>query len=228
MAIVKNDSLSSWAQFISWMQDNLVPNFFQSVAVDSEDSTLLVCTGVGGQKILGIVMAEGFYPSKYIIYRSDGTIVEETCATSSVVFQYVAVCANGAMIRFSRYADNISSSNGMTAFLITKNNHEKTAVIATHYTSQSSDQYASLKFTTNVRCFAEDDNPNIVPLSFHSRVMEQTQKVQFATNAASNEVSYTPDAFYLQCGNIYDIPYNRFTDDGVTYLTNGYWAVRDE
>lgn len=230
MAIVRNDSIGTWSELIAWMQDNLVPKFFQSVEEDSQDNTVIVCTGVGGQKLFGLKKGGGFYPTDCIYYKSDGTSEEIDypggTGTSATNFQWAAVCKNGALIKWARAESHSSSSNSTIEIVVTKNNNGKTAIITTKASSSTSTAGAYL--TTGVLAFAEGDNPNLIPLTFTGRVMEQTQKVQFATNAASNEVSYTPDAFYLQCGNIYDTPYNRFTDDGVTYLTNGYWAVRDE
>jgi hypothetical protein len=231
MAIVRNDSIGTWSALIAWMQDNLVPKFFQSVEEDSQDNTIVVCTGVGGQKLFGLKKGADFYPSSCIYYKSDGTSEEIDypggTGTQATIFRWAAVCKNGALIKWAKAESNTSSSNSTIMILVTKNNNGKTAIVTTH-SIQSSGTNAGAYMTTSVYALAEGDNPNLVPLTFTGRVMEQTQKVQFATNAASNEISYTPDAYYLQCGNIYDIPYNRFTDDGVTYLTNGYWAVRDE
>jgi hypothetical protein len=43
----------------------------------------------------------------------------------------------------------------------------------------------------------------------------------------SNQTSYTPNAFYIMSGNIYATAFTRFELNGSTYMTNGYWAIKD-
>lgn len=227
MAITRTDSLQSWADIITWMQANIVPDFLQSVEVDQTDNTLLVCTGVGGQKLFGIKMDTGIKAGKpYYIYHSDQTETEITWSTAYPTFRWAAVCKNGAIMRFSTTSSsNTESSNTSLIVLFTKNNLGRSVVITTSPSSNN----AMKQMSSNVYVEAEGDNPTDAPLTFGMRLMEQTQLIPFATNPVSNVVSYTPNAYYVQCGNFYDIGYTTFVDaNNVTYLTTGCWAVKDE
>lgn len=232
MAITKTEGLASIEQLVAWMQTNLVPNFFQSVEIDSEDNTLIVCTGVGGQKLLGIQMQSEslFNPINCILYKSDGTSETISQPVSTIfyaVFRYAAVCSHGALIAFSRYNDNTSSANSSSHILITKNNLDKTAVVVTSGKYGDGVKGHDIK-TTNLYPMAEGDSTVISTLTFTPRTMEQAQFVQFATNPVYNAISYTPDAYYMQCGNFYSEVFNTITSGGVDYMTNGYWAIKDE
>jgi hypothetical protein len=226
MAITRTDSLQSWNDIIEWMQANLVPNFLLMVQVDPEDSTLINCYGLGGQKLFGITMTSGTTMKPIHIYHSDGTETEITWSGNSPSFRWAAVCKNGAIMRFSNSSSsNTTSSNTSLIVIFTKNNLGRSTVITTKPTSNS----AQSQMYTNVYVEAEGDNPTDAPLTFGMRLMEQTQLIPFATNPVSNVVSYTPDAYYVQCGNFYDIGYTTFVDaNNVTYLTTGCWAVKDE
>lgn len=229
MAIRKTESMSNMSQFVTWLQENLVPNFFQSVEVDSEDNTLIVCTGVGGQKLLGIKMhsTSAFYPDSCILYKSDGTATTVAQATSTnTVFRYAAVCNNGALIRFDRYANN-TDSNNPCIILISKTNLDKTAVVVTA-TFSSSGYTAGVYMSDSLRIIAEGDAPTMYYLTFSLRRMQQAQFIQFATCPESGVVSFTPNAFYMQSCSFYTSVFDTVTVDGVDYMTNGYWAIKDE
>lgn len=231
MAIVKTEGLVSQAQLVAWMQENLVPNFFQSVEVDSENNLLIVCTGVGGQKLLGIKIRSesSFYPENFILYKSDGTEVTLSPSSTSYTpqFRYAAICKNGAIIAFSRYNDNNSTANSSAHLLITKNNLDKTAVIATG-TGYSSNVTGADYKARNLYTIAEDDNHVLTTLSFTLRQMQQAQFVQFETCPESGVISFTPNAYYMQSCDFYATTFTTVTVDGVDYMTNGYWAIKDE
>jgi hypothetical protein len=58
--------------------------------------------------------------------------------------------------------------------------------------------------------------------------MEQLQLAPFATNMETNGISYTPDAYMILTGSYTDAMFATIMADGVTYMTNGYWAIKDE
>lgn len=226
MAITRTDSLQDWAAIIAWMQANLVPDFLQSVAVDQTDNTLLNCTGIGGQLLLQLKMGGSKALAAAYICHSDSSVTDLAPTQTGNTFRWAAACKNGAMMRFSYKNDGQSVSGSYTfALLFTKNNLGKSAVVVTKPANETPVQ----SMTSGVYVAAEGDNPTDVKLSFSCRNMEQTQLIPFVSNAVTNEISYTPDAFYVQCGNFYDLPYTTFVDaNNVTYITNGCWAVKDE
>ena len=186
MAITRTDSLQDWAAIIAWMQANLVPNFLLMVQVDQEDSTLLNCYGLSGQKLLALKMGGSKALASVSIYHSDSSVTDLTPTQTGNTFRWAAACKNGAMMRFSYKNDGQSVSGSYTfALLFTKNNRGKSAVVVTKPANETPVQ----SMTGGVYVAAEGDNPTDVKLSFSCRNMEQTQLIPFVSNAVTNEIS---------------------------------------
>lgn len=226
MAITRTDSLQDWAAIITWMQANLVPNFLQSVSVDQTDNTLLNCTGVGGQLLLQMKMGGTKNMQAAYLCFNNGTNIAIEPSTTTETFRWAAKCKNGALMRFStKFETNTSTASWVFYVLFTKNQLGKSAVVV----SKPINGTPIDSMTAQIAIVAEGDNPVESRLTFSIRNMNQAQLIPFATNAEYNAVSYTPDAYYIQCGNFYDLPYTTFVDaNNVTYITNGCWAVKDE
>jgi hypothetical protein len=224
MAISKVDSLASWAEIIAWMQSNLVPDFLQSVSVDETDNTLLNCVGIGGQLLLQMKMSgTKNLAACYICYSDDSNTSIAPTQTGNT-FRWAAVCSNGALMRFSyKGGDNVTSGSYTFALLFTKNNLNKSTVVVTSPANAAPKD----DMKGGVYVAAEGDNPGTVRLTFTPRQMDQTQLIEFASTPVQNVVSYTPNAFYIQCGNYYDNQYTNFISNSATYITNGCWAIKD-
>ena len=63
--------------------------------------------------------------------------------------------------------------------------------------------------------------------TYTAKAGEQTLLCPFCTNANLGEPSYTPNAFWIPFGQYYSMGYGTLAMNGVTYLTNGYWCIKD-
>jgi hypothetical protein len=124
------------------------------------------------------------------------------------------MCANGALIR-------CGASSTQSDFIITKTNNNKTAFV---YFQGNVTQLTR----NNFRVVAWGDTTPDTTRSYTATEANQTQFVPFCTDAALGDVSYTPNAFYIPVGQHFNMGIGKLTMDGVDYLTNGYWAIKDE
>ena len=128
--------------------------------------------------------------------------------------QYGYKCANGIMLPVT------GSGNKTAHILIAKTNNNKVAFTFTKIHINTAAAY------TNCYCTAWGDE-NVNENAFTAKAAEQTLMCPFCTNAIMGETSYTPNAFWMPFGQYYNMGYGKLTDDGTTYLTNGYWCIKD-
>lgn len=192
----------------TWMRTYLVPDFF--AAVTFADSTI-TCTDVDGNVLLTISGASPIILTAYKSASNSYTSSRQGVA----VCDYCAACANGALIVWRQ----ATSGNTMQqVLLITKTNNDKTALILAGANS----------YTANINCIAWGDAMPNNFRAYTALTANQTQLVPFCTDAALGDVSYTPNAFYIPVGQHFNMGIGKLTMDGVTYLTNGFWAIKDE
>lgn len=209
MAITK-ESINSQdiSVLAAWMQTHLVPDYFAAVTL-GENSTI-TCTDTDGNTLLTI---SGTSTIVLNAYKSASNVF--TISRAGVgACDYCAVCANGAFIVWRQ----ATAGNPMQqALLITKTNNGKTALAFS----------GAASYIANVYCVAWGDAmPNNVR-GFTAVNANQTQLVPFCTDAALGDVSYTPNAFYMPMGQYFTAGFGALTIDGVAYMTNGYWAIKD-
>lgn len=212
MAIAKT-LFDSMADFVSWAESTLVPEYFGAVSYDTSTGTL---TGyLDAEKTDPVWSYVSNNTPKMTAYKSASSSRTITGrALASAGFPESAwTCANGVII----YND----SRLMQA-IITKNNSGKAMSVIGGGGNSPNYLY------TNVYCTAWGDDPSITTgLSFTPIAGNQTSLVQFCTDAPVGSVSYAPNAFYMPYGQYYGAGLGKFTSDGKTYLTNGYWAILD-
>ena len=168
------------------------------------------------------------------LYKSDEETYQEPFSlsqTSNRKMRFAAACKNGILISFGTEDLTAAAQLGasyLCEILITTNNNMATAVFVSPYNTGSS---RNTLMCENIISSSEDDDPDIIRKLTYSQVsMEQWQLIPFTTVGSQSSISYTPDAFYMQSKTFGFEPYfARFMDnDGVNYMTNGFWAVRDE
>jgi len=198
--------------FAAWMQANLVPDYFAAVTVENAAVT---CTDADGNTLLTIswgTTGGGNLVLTFNAYKS-GSYATTFSRGSISVCQYCASCANGALVVWKA----TNGDNMQQALLITKTNNGKTALI-----------FAGENLYSTTLCIAWGDVAPDSTYSFTPLTANQTQLVPFCTDAALSTPSYTPDAFYIPVGQYYSMGIGKLALDGTTYLTNGYWAIKDE
>lgn len=132
--------------------------------------------------------------------------------------QYAYKCSNGILLRI--FNPNSGNMQWKATILITKTNNNKIAYIFSKVLLNTTSNL------TNYYCVAWGDD-GTSDFTFTAKEAEQTLMCPFCTNANMGEQSYTPNAFWLPFGQYYNMGYGTLTMNGVTYLTNGYWCIKD-
>ena len=115
----------------------------------------------------------------------------------------------------------VTGTSGYQAhILISKTNNNKVAFVFSSQHSSSESSY------TKYYCAAWGDDDTST-FTFTGKASEQSLMCPFCTNAIMGETSYTPNAFWMPFGQYYNMGYGELTMNGVTYLTNGYWCIKD-
>jgi hypothetical protein len=139
--------------------------------------------------------------------------------SSNAYIDYGYSCANGVMLNLHPFSTGVPT---MGTVLLAKTNNGEVAVIFTSTTGSGSDKLHS---PYHAICLSDVD-----PLStfqFYLHAGNQTKIVAFSTNNDLGTTSFTPNAGYMPVGQNYDMGYGSIVMDGVTWLTNGYWAIKD-
>lgn len=150
------------------------------------------------------------------IYKSATVFDTKRADTTTAGTYTIAKCNGGIMVIAG------SESSHDMSFILTKTNNDVTAVIV----GSSSNRVNAM---TNGICAAAwgDAEDATKTRTFTPSAENQTQFVSFTTYAKPDTVSYTPKAFYLPDGQYYSLEYGKIIVNGDTYITNGYWAIKD-
>lgn len=211
-----NTSIAELKTFLG----TLVPNYFASVEYTDDTNTSVTCKDSDGNTIFTVAVDNGSWT--YTAYADSQNFVSKTSSYAKPVYGYV--CNNGAMIVCAVNA--ISDATGIRgSVVISKTNNNKTGfVIAAGSSASASDLYSNV--VTGVW-------GDVIPLtsnySYSSGVTNQTQTQMFpfVTHCALGEKSYFPNAFFIPVAQTRTV-FGELVADGVSYVTNGYWAIKDE
>ena len=200
----------------------LVPKYFASVEYTDDTNTGVTCKDSDGNTIFTVEVDgsnwiyTAYADSENHISKSDGYI--------KPVYGYT--CANGAMIVLAT-SNNIHSVTDMRGgVIISKTNNGKTGFVI-----GGGANYSNIYSTFNT-CSWGDAVPLISDVAgyrFSEGVTNQTQTLMlpFITHCALGEKSYFPNAFFIPVAQTRTV-LGELVTDGVKYLTNGYWAIKDE
>lgn len=198
----------------------LVPDYFASVEYTDNNNTGITCKDSDSNTIFTVAVDNGNWT--YTAYADSENCVSKTSSYAKPVYGYV--CNNGAMIVCAVNA--ISDATGIRgSVVISKTNNNKTGFIISGGSSGSaSDSYNN--FVTGVW---GDVTPLTSNYSYGSGVTNQTQTQMFpfVTHCALGEKSYFPNAFFIPVAQTRTV-FGELVADGVSYVTNGYWAIKDE
>lgn len=206
MAITKDYlNTSDLNTLATWMRTNLVPDYFAAVTYDS---SIITCTDADGNTLL--------------TFDSNGVTAYKSAANNTAMYSsapqswtYACMSANGA------YLVGTTIFGSVACMIIAKTNNGKTAII-------TSDESTANVCRSNIKRVAWGDTIPDTTHAFNVYTENQTQLVPFCTDAALGTASYTPDAFYMPVCQNPSMGIGKLTLDGTDYLTNGYWAIKDE
>lgn len=211
-----NVSISELKTFLG----TLVPKYFASVEYTDNNNTGITCKDDDSNTIFTVAVDNGSWT--YTAYADSENFVSKTSSYAKPVYGYV--CNNGTMIVCANNA--ISDATGIRgSVVISKTNNNKTGFIISGALSSSvSDLYSNV-----VTGVWGDVTPLTSSYSYGSGVTNQTQTQMFpfVTHCALGEKSYFPNAFFIPVAQTRTV-FGELVADGVSYVTNGYWAIKDE
>lgn len=207
--LLSGDSRSeSFENLFDFLTEHTVPEYFDSVT-KSTDGNSIYCE-TGGKTFINFQIA-GDNTYCYIKY-ADNKNENLGFTMSSMYFDKAYKCKNGIFL--SMYQK--TNSNHFTPFFaLTKDNKGNTVAIITGYFNSYRDYVAAL---------------NLNSTSTHNAVAVNSTKTSCLTSlcplVVSDDEAYTPNAFVLPYAQSRSL--NIFEADGVKYLSNGIWCIKDE
>lgn len=197
----------------AWLNENAT-HLLQKVEKDASED---VWHGydLDGKKIFYLKSGE------FAAYRTDGgDEIKSTLIGMFIGTNDIAMCDNGIIVS----ADFPNQGYGTRYFsvLISKTNNGRLACVFSTGSSATTILY------TNVQHVAIGDSTTMsTTTTFTPEAGQQTCLVPFATNANIGDTSYTQDAFYISMSPNYAMGIGKFMMGADTYISNGYWAIRE-
>lgn len=186
---------------------SLVPDFFSEVDFNNDTIT---CKDSDGHPLLTLTYNISGYLSIKIC--TDGKTYNDS--TNNTVTCAGWKCKNGAFLDYN------AGSAAQYGILITKNNHGIPVIVLSNY--------RATPFYGDLSIWSWYNDPMLSNgLSYNPVVVNQTMFCPFLCAARYGETSYTPDAFYMPYREDFSGT-GEVLVNGISYWTNGYWAIRDE
>lgn len=222
MAITKKFINADQTKLKTFLEDS---GFFGSVTVDSStQGGPYICMYDDDDNLLCMISKE-----KCRLYWDDSTdYLEITLATgaSNGGVTYAYSCPNGIMLACHQ------NQNYNSYVMVTKTNNDKLAFIVS-FTGSSESTGAHVK---NFFPIAWGDDGTLAhpsgsvynQFTITPNVRTQTQITPFVTYAEEGTLSYTPNAGWFSASQNYGSGDGKITTDDGVYISNGYWAIKDE
>lgn len=214
MAIVRAQ-VSGVQDLAEWLDENAT-HLLQKVEKDAS-SNVWYGYDLDGKKAFSL--ASGSFQA----YRTDGGNPISTTQYVSGLFSDtndIIMCDNGIIIE-TTYT---YSGDKKFAILITKTNNSRIACI---FTQSGASAITSYLYTQLNHVAIGDSTTIATTTTFAPEAGQQACLVPFATNANIGDISYTPDAFYISVSPNYTMGIGKFLMGADTYISNGYWAIRE-
>lgn len=213
--------VTTLVELAAWMQENAVPNIFKSVTIDSSQN--ITATDDEDNVCLYIKNGYGGYFRAYSGESSYAGVGMQYVVARSTASDVIG-CDNGFML--SGVVEDSSYNHKNFAFLCAKTNNGKPAII---FQSDLSRTGANI-YTQTLHHIAFGDTTSttlFTTTTFTPEAGQQTVLTPFATNADVGDVSYTPNAYYMPMHSNYASGVGKFYLGMDHYITNGYWAIKD-
>lgn len=193
--------------------ESLTPEYFSSVQLTDDTTYEIECLD-SDENVLFVFKGTANGNGAPTAFIKSGESAGATTTTSVFKFDYGYKCKCGALL--------VGTSTQSSGVLITKNNLGKTVFVIGGSASNNNNLAA------NVSVLTWDDVPpiNIDLLGFTKTDGNLVVPVPFVTKCALGTISYTLDACYMPISSTREIGTVKL--DGIDYVTNGVWAVRDE
>lgn len=204
-------------ELAAWMQSNAVPNIFKSVTY--EDNTI-TATDADDNVVLEIQYGLHGYFRAFRGENNYFSIGMEYIVARNTESDIIG-CDNGFML--TGKIEDLNLDKKDFAFLCAKTNNGKVAIVY-----PSTYQTGTARYTTALQHVAFGDSATMsTTTTFTPEAGQQTSLVPFSTNANVEEVSYTPNAYWIAMSANYSMGIGKFRMGGDTFISNGYWAIKD-
>lgn len=197
---------------LAWLQANAVPTYFDSVVADETTASTIHCY-TGEHELLTISIPNASKPSVgFTVKNAVGTTNLCTYGYAGYYAWYGYRCSGGLAI---------SAGTGSAQYIpvfITKDSSGNTTVI-------SSTQISTPKTAYPISC--ADVVTTLLSISTETTTgAAATTMVPFVCGNGVGETRYTPNAFYMPTAQYSGI--GKLMIDGVAYLSNGAWLLKDQ
>lgn len=209
---------ASCSKVAAWLQAHAVPDYFDAVTV-SEDGNSVICT-VNGTDLLTYAP---FTANPFVVKSASGASANVKSFNTAHAFIYYAFqCEHGIA-----FTPSLSGAYDTFILVITKNSKGETTILHTNrFSGNTVTDTISALYNNGVAAQGLSDVAPLKSFTFSRSEYDLTTLVPFPCSSAHGDPAYTPDAFYM--------PHSQTTAPGklvmggVTYLSNGYWCVKDE
>lgn len=199
---------------LAYLQEHAVPDYFDKVEADAETATTISCY-VGDTVLLQFALNSS---GGTLCYINTATGLQKTIPPTSntLTIVYAHKSANGLAFTWGLAA----TVESLPSLIITKDSDENTAIVAAGKTGNISSLIQSVAAVTA-------NDMAILAQGLSTRLTAAvTTVVPFVCGCGAGECRYTPNVVYF--------PTAQYTDpgeiivNGSRYLSNGYWALKDE
>lgn len=215
MAITRGN-VTTKPQLAAWLTDNTT-GLFGSVTGTSDAFTM---TDVEGNTILRTQDGTSGYLRAY--RSAEGNYIQLATRSFFNNTMQVIACDNGVILD-----GEISDGSGYSrsfAMLFAKTNNDKIAIVFPSSLSTTAGQ----QYRNALNHIALGDSTTMsTTTTFTPESGNQTVITPFITNADVGGKSYTPSAGYMPAHSNYGSGLNKFLLGADTYITNGYWCIKD-
>lgn len=217
--LYNSDKTVAAENLYSYLMDVAYPKYFDGISIDME-SNEIVCT-VDSTQFLKITNLTNDGTIAFTVTTKNGTTTSSGLKTTSALFEYAYSCENGIIFTDT----NLDSNKG--TFGICKTNSGDTVIIFPRGSS-------SMTSTSSVYCILSAENLCAISVcddtlyAFNvkrcSATVHMTSLAPIPTNCIDGR--YCKDVFYMPfCENT---AIGVLNINGVNYLSNGFWCVKDE
>lgn len=194
---------------LAWLQENAVPEYFDKVEADAETASTVNCY-VGDLVLLKMHVVS--YGTRYTVRNAAGSERTANNTYQGAYVNYGYKCKGGLALTIG-----IEAQSAFLGLFITKDSAGNTTIIVGNSSVGS--------YSSSAAATAAVDRV-MKYLSFSQTTGEATTLVPFACGNSPGECRYTPNAFYMT--TVQTQAMGRLVIDGVEYLSNGVWALKDE
>lgn len=208
----------SCSKVAAWLQAHAVPDYFDTVAV-SEAGNSVICT-VNGTDLLTYTPNTA---TPFVVKSASGASANVASINTAHAFIYYAFhCEHG--IAFTPMQPGAYDTFNL---VITKNSKGETTILHTNrFSGNTSTDTINALYGNGVAAQGLSDVAPLKSFTFTRSEYELTTLVPFPCSCAQGDPAYTPDAFYMPHSQT--VAPGKLVMGGVTYLSNGYWCVKDE